>query len=600
VLIYKRNFKKTKRDIQTIYIEKKKDMKKNVSEAYNNNWKNKYKTGTDGQSSNEPKRKLDKYIKVSAKKLVPNDGDDNSANKKEYVELTILKLEKLDAENLKNTLFNNAETYQYTEQYVKNGQKRSARQFAIKIQIPDEKFAKWTTKMVPKINTVLEASTECNYKNLGELELLMKDAVHSAPSQETSRRAEQSLKKLKEAIYKAISENRWDDAMVMYKKAINLVARVYGHQLSPGNVKSIYAQAEAAGIKPGDKGAETNSYWDDGTEKFWPTFVRSAKAWRLEFGRTVKDEPKMQYAMISGNRQTADKQTIDDRLKSQGLTSLSDISSQQREKIKSGGLRGIIYGVGYDISDTEGPDNFFETNGLLNNLEGTLTPSAVEDNEMWLKKLKDLKKNDPNFSPSDENKRRELASTDEGAATIFLDAIKKLCSMSKYEGGWSDLNVNIVDTDDKVKSYLLTIEDVSRKKLEELGWRNNANINKIAQMSTAAVALSSVGASRIESLGYDFKSVNNVFKTYKECESSVLSVADSIVSSLNRIVDASDKKNAKAITENGLSKFFNLMERMKNRYDENYNYELSEGLIHRPDNETIMNFLKKLGLNIEE
>ena len=55
-----------------------------------------------------------------------------------------------------------------------------------------------------------------------------------------------------------------------------------------------------------------------------------------------------------------------------------------------------------------------------------------------------------------------------------------------------------------------------------------------------------------------------------------------------------------AINENGLHKFFNLMERMNNRYNENYKYELSEGIINRPSDDAIMSFLGELGLNIED
>ena len=37
---------------------------------------------------------------------------------------------------------------------------------------------------------------------------------------------------------------------------------------------------------------------------------------------------------------------------------------------------------------------------------------------------------------------------------------------------------------------------------------------------------------------------------------------------------------------------------MENRYNENYKYELTEGLIHRPSDEKIMSFLGELGLEI--
>jgi hypothetical protein len=59
-------------------------------------------------------------------------------------------------------------------------------------------------------------------------------------------------------------------------------------------------------------------------------------------------------------------------------------------------------------------------------------------------------------------------------------------------------------------------------------------------------------------------------------------------------------KEDNGLNENVISKFFTLLERIENRYKEDYNYELNEGLIHRPSDEIIMNFLRELGLNINE
>ena len=443
---------------------------------------------------------------------------------------------------------------------------------------------------------ILNSSNVAKYPNASTLQTDLIEAVHNAPSEEAKKRAEQSLKEMEEAVYKAIRENRWDDAMVIYKKAINLMARVYGHQLSPNNVKSIYAQAEKAGIKPTDKGAATNSYWDDGTEKFWPTFVRSAYAWRKDFGRTIKDEPKMQYIMASGNRKEASGDEIQNRLKSQGFNSLADVSAQQKDRIKNAGLTGAFQGVGYDISDTEGPNDFFNAPGLLNNLDGTLTDSALADNEAWMKKLQDLKNQDSKVEISDKDRKRELASTEEGKAQIYLEGISKLCSDE-----WRNLNVTITQSDDKVLSYLYTIENVAKAKISDSGWKNLSNINKIAQMVTAAVALCTVGKNKIPQMEYNFKDVSTVFKSFEECKSTVLSVSDSILSALHRVTSEEDKQDAiAAINENKLHKFFNLMERMNNIHNENYNYELSEGIINRPNDDIIMNFLSTLGLNFED
>ena len=71
---------------------------------------------------------------------------------------------------------------------------------------------------------------------------------------------------------------------------------------------------------------------------------------------------------------------------------------------------------------------------------------------------------------------------------------------------------------------------------------------------------------------------------------------------LSGFIEQEDDKQKQwpAINENRLHRFFNLMERMNNRYNENYKYELSEGIINRPSDDVIMSFLGELGLNIED
>jgi hypothetical protein len=555
-------------------------MKKNINEAYYNNRGFKPSKKTDGPKS--------RYIKPIVKRVTQGDDD----NKKEFINVILRNIDESDAQQIKDTLIPSA----IIGKHKTNIKGNFVDLPGISFVIPDVKFSKWIKMVLPKIETILNSSNVAKYPNASTLQTDLIEAVHNAPSEEAKKRAEQSLKEMEEAVYKAIRENRWDDAMVIYKKAINLMARVYGHQLSPNNVKSIYAQAEKAGIKPTDKGAATNSYWDDGTEKFWPTFVRSAYAWRKDFGRTIKDEPKMQYIMASGNRKEASGDEIQNRLKSQGFNSLADVSAQQKDRIKNAGLTGAFQGVGYDISDTEGPNDFFNAPGLLNNLDGTLTDSALADNEAWMKKLQDLKNQDSKVEISDKDRKRELASTEEGRAQIYLEGISKLCSDE-----WRNLNVTITQSDDKVLSYLYTIENVAKAKISDSGWKNLSNINKIAQMVTAAVALCTVGKNKIPQMGYNFKDVSTVFKSFEECKSTVLSVSDSILSALHRVTSEEDKQNAiAAINENKLHKFFNLMERMSNIHNENYNYELSEGIINRPNDDIIMDFLSKLGLNFED
>lgn len=574
-------------------------MKKTINEAY-------------PKRSFTPKNKGDKstrYIKIDVKRLKsasdaaqPSDAaaDPSApvAKPKEVLQITLKNVDYDDAQKIKDTLIPNAKLF------MSDGKSKTGAPLkipTIRFTIPDAKFAKWLKSMLPKIETILSASNSSTYPGLDNLHNDILESAHSAPSEESIQMSEQSLKELEEAIYDAIKNNKWDEAVELYKKTITLVHRTYGVQLSPNNVKTIYLQAEKAGISPTDKGAATNSYWDDGTEKFWPTFVRSPQAWRKEFGRSIKDEPKMKYVIVSGYRKPAGQETINNRLKSQGRNSLADLSPQEREAIKNGGLSGsIIKGYAYDVSDTEGPGDFFFNRGLLNNLEGILTDTAKLDNEEWIQKIKDAMTNNPDANVSDDDRKRVLISTEEGRAQIFLDAIQKLCATSKFKGGWDNLGVTIDNSDDKVIAFLKTVESVARKKIELSGWKNKTNVDKIAQMVTASVSLSTVGKDKVKTLGYDFRNTN-IFNTFEECKSSVLTVSDSIISALHRTATEDDKQNAMAaVNENRLHKFFNLMERMNNRYNENYKYELSEGIINRPSDDAIMSFLGELGLNIED
>jgi hypothetical protein len=199
---------------------------------------------------------------------------------------------------------------------------------------------------------------------------------------------------------------------------------------------------------------------------------------------------------------------------------------QQRDKIKNGGLVGGLYGVGYDISDTEGPDDFLIKIGLLNNLDGTLTDAAKKDNDVWIKRMQDLKNQNDQGTIDDLNKKKGLASTEEGSAELYLEAIEELCSSS-----WSNLNITIAQDNDKVLAYLHTIENIAKAKIIASGWKNTTNVDKIAQMVTAAISISTIGSDRIRKM-YDLSTVN-IFKSYDECEQTVLSIADSILSSLS-------------------------------------------------------------------
>lgn len=537
--------------------------------------------------------KSTRYIQIFAKRIMGQQGSDPQVDPTESIQITLKNIDADDAKQIVSTVVPNAKLFKADSVNKKTG--ATFKVPAITFVVPDKKFARWLKTVLPKIQTIFENSNNSVYKNITNFEETVIEKVHDAPSEIAVKRAEKSLKDLEEAIYKAISENRWDDAMVIYKKAINLMAREYGHQLSPNNVKSIYGQATAAGIQPTDKGAETNSYWPDGTEKFWPTFVRSAATWR-KWGRKIKDEPKMQYYMGTVNTVKADSGTINGRLKAQGFNSLSDASVQQQEKLQSAGGSGGFKGVGYDISDTEGPGDFFLTPGLLNNLDGTLTDAAIADNDAWMKKIQDLKAQNDQSQMTDSVKLKEKIATEEGQAQYLLECIQKLMAKPKLEGGWQDLNVTVHNSGDSIIDYLLTIQDIAKAKLTSSGWNNKVNVDKFAQMITAAVALSTVGKSKIPSLGYDFSNVSNVFSNFEECKSTILSVSDHILSSLHLVTTKDDA----SLNENVINSFFTLLERIENRYNEDYKYELTEGIIHRPSDEKIMDFLAQLGLNASD
>ena len=516
---------------------------------------------------------------------------DNTPIAKELINITLQNVDMDDAKQIKETLIPNAKVFLGTVPG------KTFKVPVISFQIPEAKFAKWIKRVMPKVQTVFENSNNADYPNVSTLTDDMIEKVHSTPSEYTKEMAQQSIKELEEAVYKAIRENRFDDAMALYKQAINLVARVYGHQLSPNNVKSIYAQATKAGIKPSDKGAATNSYWEDGTEKFWPTFVRSAKSWKNDFGREIKDEPKMQYVILSGARSRNQGDDYRRNLQSQGYNSGKELSLQQRDAAMTKGISYMYNGVGFDISDTEGPNDFFNAPGLLNNLDGTLTDAAKKDNDAWMKQIEALK-NDPQAKMSDSDKRREMLSTDKGRAQIFLDAVVKLADTPKYEGGWDNLNINVPTNGEPVQNFVTAINEVAKAKIVSSGWKNPVNVDTIAQMVTAAVCICTVGEDVLNGMNYDFSNVGSIFKSFEECKSTVLSISDSILSALNMATEDEDKKAAMdVVNENKLLKIFNLLERMDNLRDENYKYDISEGLIHRPSDDRIMGYLKKFGLD---
>lgn len=545
----------------------------------------KYNTG--GYKKSGPSKRYLNFS-VSRKNVQSTDANGTQSNAT-LLEISFMNLDKNDFSTIKQNCIPSARFWMQDNMYHTP---------CMTFSIPEAKFAKWVRLMMPKIKTILEASTTSQYPNIDNLESDLMDAIHNSVNPQVIERAQVSLKALEEAIYNAIQNNKWDEAMILYKKAINLIARVYGHQLAPNNVKAIYAQAETAGIKPTDKGAATDSYWPDGTEKFWPTFVRSASTWR-KWGRTIKDEPKMQYYISSSYTKRETKKGLQQKASAMGLNA-SDLSLQQNDTLGVNKTLAGLRGAAYDISDTEGTTNFFDELGLLNNLDGTLTDKAKIDSEQWMQKMQDIK-NQQNVQLNAQDQKKQDLTSEEGQAKIFYNALVDLCSRSKMEKGWDNLGIKLPQQiqGDPIITYLNAVYNIAKAKINMV-WKNPTNTEKIAQMVTAAVALCTVGKSKLPQMGYDFSNVSHVFGSYEECKSTILGVSDSIISALSYETDKQFQNDTPLNEIKFLIKFGSLMERMSNLRTEGYKYELNEGMIRRPSDDTIMSFLGQFGLNFNE
>lgn len=594
-------------------------MKKSIKEAYYNN-KFPKKASSKKTTTNKKTKKIFFSaeremgdVETGAKQDAQSTPDQSNV---EYVYLQIKQIDKNDAEKIKNLLVTSILTYEtvYSAKYKK--------EFNIPnlvIPIKASKIDKFYAVTLPKIVKILkESDVEYegieNYNGIGwsdttDSEILtdiknkISVAIRDAASVEDRERAVKSIEKLKQEVYKAIEENRWDDAVEAYKKVINLVARTYGQQLSPSNVQAIYTQAKEAGIQPTDKGKETNSYWPDGSEKFWPTFVRSGYAWEHYFDRVVVDEPKMRYIYKSAFYKKADAATVQHRKDTQGYKSISDLSLQQKNVIRTGdAYAGIPYAVGFDISDTVpkngSQDDFFGPPGLLNNLDGTLTDSAVIDNEEWLKRIQELKNNNPDYVMSDNDKKREMSSTEEGRAKLFLEGLKNIST----KNNWDSLGAEIQDTGNPIIDYLVSLENVANARLSQFKIQNQYNKKKIAQMITAVVSYNTVGSSHLKKLNYDFKDTKSIFNGFSEFETLVINISDSILNGLNFAISYEAKKEVKAqaLNENSISKIFNILERIENIYKDNYIFESYNELIHRHSDNEILTFLKSFGFDLDD
>ena len=180
-------------------------MKKTVNEAYPK------RNFTPKNNGGKSKRYIKTYVKrltSASDSAQPSDAAaDPSApavKPKEVIQVTLKNIGSDDAQQIKDTLIPNAKVF------MSDAKSKTGASFKVPTMtftIPDAKFAKWIKSMLPKIETILSASNSSEYPSLDTLQNDILEAAHSAPSEETTQRAEQSLKEMEEAVYKAIREN---------------------------------------------------------------------------------------------------------------------------------------------------------------------------------------------------------------------------------------------------------------------------------------------------------------------------------------------------------------------------------------------------------
>ena len=173
-------------------------MKKTINEAYP---KRSFAPKNNGGKSK-------RYIKVYAKRLTPTSDAAQSSDAtadpsapavkpKEVIQVTLKNIGSDDAQQIKDTLIPNAKVF------MSDAKSKTGASFKVPTMtftIPDAKFAKWIKSMLPKIETILGASNSSEYPSLDTLQNDILEAAHSAPSEETTQRAEQSLKEMEAAV----------------------------------------------------------------------------------------------------------------------------------------------------------------------------------------------------------------------------------------------------------------------------------------------------------------------------------------------------------------------------------------------------------------
>lgn len=396
------------------------------------------------------------------------------------------------------------------------------------------------------------------------------------------------------AILQAMKNGEYGDLLEKYGGELVDKNRVYGHTLSPKNVKQIIATALANGLQPGNPR--------------WPTYVRPAHVWR-KFGLYVCDDPA---GLIDQNGNPvidpatgkprelrepilypfdasikADKQTI--KGTNRGLAimghdlKVSDIggfNNQLADKahIEVARTAGGVRGIAYDISDvveipgTNALNRFLNVEkGLRNNLTGELNQAAqdyeeakkAEFNER-MEKFKQDAMNDPELSAAAEKSKTDVISAEK--YNIALERINsRLANKFKF-----------FNTGNAVGDFINNIFSWAKDIIE--GDNFPKDVNFIANLVVCSVCLQcNVGQNRVNVLG----GVGEAFR-YIEKESSELAraeflkVQDSILEMLKRAlieieIETDDEKRPEAQQAQSLAESFMRMTKRMNSLSE-YGY----------------------------
>lgn len=259
-----------------------------------------------------------------------------------------------------------------------------------------------------------------------------------------------AIDELKKEIVAKIEQGNFSNAAAQLqacKSVIKLEVEMYGHQLSPDNVATIYHQAKTRyGLQPGDQN--------------WPTFVAAPSTWKL-LGREVSPSAKYRYVYETNRQNRLNVAKKIEKAQQMGINistmkEYHQLPLQLRMKLgldteSDTNFKGCY---GYDISetvDTTGFDRFFNEVGLINNLEGTLNDLAKADQA----ERASQSETEEEAPQTQQQVVQQKMATPEGQKEILLDALNKLNGTSVQSGNIdSDIANQIISLcGKKAKTY---------------------------------------------------------------------------------------------------------------------------------------------------